>query len=117
MCAALGLPELPPETDVDPVTDVPVLLLAGRLDSRTPAFYAERLAQELPNATLAEFPEGTHVQIAEINFCAATIVMAFAADPAARPDLSCISSLPKPGFLLPDGTMSNAASSPENFAP
>jgi pimeloyl-ACP methyl ester carboxylesterase len=105
-CKAVGVRELPPETDVDPMVDVPILILAGLLDSRTPAFYAEKLAAELPQVTLAEFPEGSHVQVGEINRCAAEIMVAFAADPEKAPDLSCIAAIPQRGFALPDGTMS-----------
>jgi pimeloyl-ACP methyl ester carboxylesterase len=105
-CKAAGVRELPPETDVDPVAKLPVLILAGRLDSRTPAFYAERLAAEWPQVTLAAFPEGSHVQVGEINLCAAEIMVAFAADPSKAPDLSCIAAIPPRGFALPDGSMS-----------
>jgi pimeloyl-ACP methyl ester carboxylesterase len=105
-CEAVGVRELPPETDVDPMVDVPILILAGMLDSRTPAFYAEKLAAELPQVTLAEFPEGSHVQVGEINLCAAEIMVAFATNPSKAPDLSCIATIPQRGFGLPDGTMS-----------
>jgi len=105
-CKAVGVRELPPETDIDPLIDVPVLILAGRLDNRTPAFFAEKLAAEMPQVTLAEFPEGTHVQVGEINKCAASIMTAFAADPSASSDLSCIAAVPQRGFVLPDGSMS-----------
>jgi pimeloyl-ACP methyl ester carboxylesterase len=105
-CRAVDAPPLPDSTDVDVTTDVPTLILAGRLDARTPASRSEVVARALPHATLVTFPEGTHVQLGEINLCAGTIVEAFLADPKAAPDLRCILHMPRRCFVLPDGATS-----------
>jgi pimeloyl-ACP methyl ester carboxylesterase len=107
LCAAVDVPSLPDSTDVDVATDVPTLILAGDLDARTPVIRSELVAANLPRATIVEFPEGTHVQLGEINKCAGQILLAFLDDPNATPDTDCIASMPRRGFVLPDGTMSN----------
>jgi pimeloyl-ACP methyl ester carboxylesterase len=105
-CAAVDVPPLPDSTDIDVTTDVPTLILAGALDARTPAIRSELVAETLPRATIVVFPEGTHVQLGEVNLCAGEILQAFLADPDAVPDMSCIEGMPRRGFVLPDGTMS-----------
>ena len=106
-CAAVDVPSLPDSTDVDVTTDVPTLILAGDLDARTPVIRSELVAASLPRATIVEFPQGTHVQLGEINQCAGQILQAFLADPNAKPDTGCIAAMPRRGFILPDGTISN----------
>ena len=105
-CRAVDVPSLPDDTDVDVTTDVPVLVLAGDLDARTPAIRSELVATTLPRANFVLFPEGTHVQLGEINLCAGEILRAFLADPDAAPETSCIAAMPRRGFVLPDGTIS-----------
>ncbi|SEA99476.1 alpha/beta hydrolase [Rubrimonas cliftonensis] len=105
-CRAVDVPPLPDSTDVDVATDVPTLILAGRLDARTPALRSEIVARALPRAALVVFPEGTHVQLGEINLCAGRIVKAFLSDPAAAPDTGCIAEMARRGFVLPDGAIS-----------
>ena len=106
-CAAVDVPSLPEDTDVDVTTEVSTLILAGDLDARTPVIRSELVAATLPRATLVEFPEGTHVQLGEINQCAGQILQAFLADPNVTPDTGCIAEKPRLGFVLPDGTISN----------
>ncbi len=105
-CRAVNVPALPDETDVDVTTDVPTLILAGSLDARMPTFLSEIVAQGLPSATMVVFPEGTHVQLGEVNLCAGEILRAFLSDPNAAPDTGCIAEAPRLGFPLPDGTFS-----------
>lgn len=106
-CRAVDVPSLPDETDVDVTTDVPTLILAGEMDARTPVLRSELVADTLPRAAIVEFPEGTHVQLGEINQCAGEILRAFLDDPEAAPDTGCISEMPRRGFVLPDGTISS----------
>ncbi|MEX5728707.1 pimeloyl-ACP methyl ester carboxylesterase [Rhodovulum iodosum] len=105
-CRAVDVPSLPDDTDVDVTTDVPTLILAGDLDARTPVIRSELVAETLPRATIVEFPQGTHVQLGEINQCAGKILRAFLDDPDATPDTGCIADMPRRGFVLPDGTIS-----------
>jgi len=81
--------------------------IAGDLDARTPVIRSELVAATLPRATIVEFPQGTHVQLGEVNRCVGRILQALLADPSATPDTGCIADMPKRGFVLPDGTMSN----------
>ena len=92
-CAAVDVPSLPDNTDVDVTTDVPTLILAGQLDARTPAIRSELVAESFPRATIVEFPEGTHVQLGEINLCAGQISRRFS-PPDAPLDTSCIAKIP-----------------------
>jgi hypothetical protein len=62
----------------------------------------------LPNATHVIFPGHTHVQLGQINQCAANVYTQFIADPAATLDTSCLKESNVIGFMLPDGTFSQA---------
>jgi pimeloyl-ACP methyl ester carboxylesterase len=105
-CSVIGVQELPDSTDVNVLTNVPVLLLSGDLDVATPTFRSQEVADALPDATLVVFPGRTHVQIAGINLCAADVMTQFVLDPTASLDTSCTEASPLLGFVLPDGTMS-----------
>lgn len=105
-CNAVNVPPLPDETDVDPVVGVPTLLLSGWLDVRTPTARSLEVTKALPHATLVTFWEGTHVQLAEVNICAANIVRDFVADPSSEIDTSCVDEIPERGFVLPDFSIS-----------
>lgn len=87
-CDVVNVPALSEQTDIDPVLDVPTLVLSGWLDVRTPTARSLEVAKSLPNATLVTFWEGTHVQLAEVNTCAAKIVKNLVADPKAEVDSS-----------------------------
>ncbi|MBF9058456.1 alpha/beta fold hydrolase [Rhodobacterales bacterium HKCCSP123] len=106
LCDVVDVPELPDGTDVDPVVDVPTLVLSGWLDVRTPTARSLEVARALPNATLVTFWEGTHVQLGEVNQCAGQIVRDFVADPSSEIDPSCVEEIPARGFVLPDFSIS-----------
>jgi pimeloyl-ACP methyl ester carboxylesterase len=62
----------------DPLPDVPVLLLSGRLDLRTPMENAAQLAEELPQATRVRVAGTGHdVLDQDITGCAATVLSRF----------------------------------------
>ena len=105
-CRAVDVPALPDATDVDVTTDVPVLMLAGDLDARTPAIRSAARGRDPSACPFRPVPEGTHVQLGEVNLCAGEILRAFLADPDAAPDTSCIAAMPRRGFVLPDGSIS-----------
>lgn len=108
LCSLLDIEELPDRTDVDVSVDIPVLLLSGGLDVATPSYRSEIVADALPNATFLIFPGRTHVQLAGVNLCAFEILSQFTRNPNAPMDAGCMQSAPAMGFVLPDGTMSNA---------
>lgn len=104
-CSALALPKLPDETDENPTDSVPLLALAGGLDVRTPTANIATLKASMPQMQLVEFPSGSHVQLGEINRCAAAIMTAFLSDPGRPVETACVAQMPFLGFVLPDGTM------------
>jgi pimeloyl-ACP methyl ester carboxylesterase len=105
-CKAVDVPVLPDSVHADVTSNVPTLILAGSLDARTPVFRSGIVARSLPQARMVVFPEGTHVQLGEVNFCAGKILLAFMSDPEKAVDTSCIADMPRRGFVLPDGTNS-----------
>lgn len=88
MCAHMGLPTLPDETDASVVSDAPVLILNGGFDPVTPEMTAAPIAEALPNSFMITFAYGDHVQGA-IDECAHHIMTQFFADPTTEPDGSC----------------------------
>lgn len=104
-CPAIGVSVLPTETDENPVDTLPVLILAGGLDVKTPTADIGGLMASMPQAQLVEFPSGSHVQLGEINLCAASIMTAFLAAPDTPVSTDCVADTPVLGFVLPDGSM------------
>ena len=96
-CDALGLTQLPDTTDAPLTGDVPTLLLQGGLDAYTPVSGGDTVASGLTNVTNATIPGGKHIQVPG-NACALQILAAFADNPTAKPDTSCID--PNPGMLV-----------------
>ncbi len=100
MCAHMGLPTLPDETDAPVVSEVPVLILNGGFDPVTPEMTAAPIAEALSNAFMVTFAYGDHVQGA-IDVCAHAIMTQFFADPTTEPDGSCARELGNFEFALP----------------
>ncbi len=106
MCEAVKVPSLPDTTDVNVRSDVPTLILSGRLDAQTPTFRSEEVRKTLGNAELVVFPDGTHVQVGAVNRCAMKIIAEFVNDPRRKFATDCLRDHGLPGFALPDGTIS-----------
>jgi len=100
-CARWAVPPLGPVADAPVTSALPVLLLSGRFDPITPASNAAQAAQTLPNSFSYTFPDTGHGAFTGAP-CAAQIVGAFLADPAARPDDACVTALGGPQFLTAD---------------
>jgi pimeloyl-ACP methyl ester carboxylesterase len=77
-----------------PSVDVPMLVLQGELDARTPVGHGEAAAAHFPNARLVSFPWKDHGVALDLG-CGAPTVMTYLADPTAPLDTSC-TSLPAP---------------------
>ncbi|WP_176832652.1 alpha/beta hydrolase [Geodermatophilus sp. DSM 45219] len=90
-----------PEAAVPVVTDVPVLVLAGRYDPVTPPAWGRQLAASLPTATFVEVPGQGHTPSLQGD-CAPGIVIDFLADPRGEPDTSCLAGLAPPDVVVPD---------------
>jgi pimeloyl-ACP methyl ester carboxylesterase len=101
-CSTMGVQELPASVHVDATTDVPVLILSGTLDIATPTFRSKEVAGALPNAALILFSGTTHVQIANINQCAAKVMKQFVAVPTAALNTACIAEAVPMSFVVPE---------------
>ncbi|MBK9115657.1 MAG: alpha/beta fold hydrolase [Betaproteobacteria bacterium] len=106
MCETVEVPSLPGATDVNVESDIPTLILSGRLDAQTPTFRSQEVAGTLRSAQLVVFPDGTHVQVGAVNTCAMKIIAQFLKNPRAKVATDCLRDRRLPGFVLPDGTIS-----------
>jgi pimeloyl-ACP methyl ester carboxylesterase len=106
MCEAVAVPSLPDSTDVNVASDLPTLVLSGRLDAQTPTFRGEEVTRTLSRARLVVFPDGTHVQVGAVNRCAMKTIVQFLDNPRGEVDTACLRDHGLPGFFLPDGTIS-----------
>lgn len=81
------------------ISDVPTLILEGEFDPVTPMVFAEKVAANLSNSYLYEFPGVGH-NITVATDCSRRMIGDFIADPSRAPETSCISDLGA-GFLIP----------------
>jgi hypothetical protein len=107
-CQVLNVPQLPDVSDQPVASDLPVLLFNGALDPATSPDYGAMIAKYLPNSQNILFPAAGHGQAT--NPCAMSILTAFAKDPTAKVDTSCIP--PKIVFVPIDAS----ATSPDGKA-
>ena len=106
MCKAVKVPSLPDWTDANVKSDIPTLILSGRLDAQTPTFRSEEVKKTLGKAQLVVFPDGTHVQVGAVNTCAMKMIAQFPNNPQGDVATDCLRDHVLPGFVLPDGTIS-----------
>ena len=83
------------------VSDVPVLVVAGRYDPVTPPEWGRQVAARLPNAAYVEVPAAGHIPSLQ-GECVPGIAAAFLADPQRAVDSSCVGELPTLDFVVPD---------------
>ena len=81
-------------------SDVPVLLVAGTLDSLTPPSWAREVAETLPNSHLVEVEVYSHSP-SFAGECTAMMALGFFADPTTAPEESCLADL-QLRFALPE---------------
>ena len=100
--AGLPLYEICGQWDTEPApdelrepanTDVPGLVVTGRLDQITPPQYGDQLATDDANRYLVEVPGAGHSPLLALGPCGVGIQLAFLADPDSRPDTSCAQEL------------------------
>ena len=78
----------PPVFYDEPVdSDIPMLILRGELDVRTPLAYSETPAEDLTTETLIVVPENGHETSSSI--CVKSLISVVLADPAASLDTAC----------------------------
>jgi pimeloyl-ACP methyl ester carboxylesterase len=96
-CRAWDVPRTPPVQREITRSAIPALLLAGSFDSVTPLRWARRAARTLRNSTVVQIPGVGHF-VTPASPCAQQVIASFVADPAARPDTSCVAGLSPPPF-------------------
>lgn len=109
-CKTLNVERLSDESDVSAAVNVPVLVLGGGLDVRTPVVENQEVTDSLPDSRLITFEYSDHVQYrGDFAPCAASIVSAFVNDPASlhNLDASCTDSILPPSITLPDPTIAD----------
>ena len=80
----------------------PVLILSGGIDPATPPHYGEEVAAGLPNSRHAVAPQLSHGVSG--HGCAPRLIEKFVRSAEARSlDVSCLSRIPRPLFVLPVG--------------
>jgi len=79
-------------------SDIPTLILAGRLDPAAPVEFARRIARTLSRAYLYELPDESHAA-REATPCHLSLVAQFWNDPTTAPDGSCIEARPPLDFV------------------
>jgi hypothetical protein len=94
------------------VSDIPTLLLSGRFDPITPAYFAEAAAKTLSHSYAYTFPDTSHGAFL-FNACANRIAQEFLANPSDAPDARCIASepttfdIPTPAKVIMTPAMAN----------
>jgi pimeloyl-ACP methyl ester carboxylesterase len=74
------------------VTDIPTLLITGEFDVPTHRSYGEAAARSLRRSQLVEIPGAGHGENMS-DECPRTMVRDFIADPLARIDARCLSTI------------------------
>jgi pimeloyl-ACP methyl ester carboxylesterase len=100
-CAVWPVETASQETLEPVVSDIPVLMMSGRFDPVTPAYFADHVLETLPNGYHFIFPTLGHGVGAVGNYCGARISVAFLNTPTAAPDASCIQREPPIHFVIP----------------
>ena len=99
-CETWGVEPVDPSSKTPVHSDVPVLLMAGTMDSLTPPRWAREVAETLPNSYLFEI-EGYGHSPTFGGQCTAMMALQFFADPSQAPDDSCLAEL-KIQFAVPE---------------
>ncbi len=76
---------------------LPALLLSGRFDPMTPKVYAQQVAADLPNSTLAIIGDSGHSTLSDFKACQTRLALAFIDTLSASSP--CLSSPAHPVFL------------------
>ena len=102
LCEPWGRDLSPPAVGEPVESDVPALLLGGRLDPITPPYYAERVASELTSSTVVIQPGRGH-GVWFGDDCIGSIVDAFISDPRVALDTSCADAAASIDWRRPSG--------------
>jgi pimeloyl-ACP methyl ester carboxylesterase len=97
-CDALHPFRAKPERHTPVASELPVLFVAGALDTGAPAEYSRQAALTLPNSRVVVLPGGGH-WVMHRHECTRRVMLEFLADPAAPIDASCADSIQPPSFV------------------
>lgn len=97
-CDALHPYRAAQERGMPVVSHLPVLFLAGALDTASPAEYSLVAATTLPNSQVVVLPGGGH-WVVHRHACTRRLMSEFLADPAAPLDMTCADSIQPPAFI------------------
>lgn len=89
VCDQLDI-KVPTPTPLEIDTDSPVLVLAGAYDPITPVADSKALAESLPRAYYAEFPDLSHG--VGLDWCASQIIQNFIKAPTTPPSTLCLAN-------------------------
>lgn len=112
VCDLWKIPKLGPEVNQPVVSDIPSLLLSGRFDPITPAYFAEAAAKTLSHSYAYTFPDTSHGAFL-FNACANDIVQRFLENPTMAPEAGCIADepstfdIPTPAKVIMTPAMAN----------
>lgn len=96
-------------------SDIPVLLISGSFDSRTPPSWAETAASTLPNSHHLVFPGAGHIVASFSPACFTDIMQSFLNSPQDLDD-SCLQSVKVPPFKTTPGGNVPVAAAPTALA-
>jgi pimeloyl-ACP methyl ester carboxylesterase len=82
-------------------TDIPTLVFSGNYDPITPGQWSKTALVNFSNLTLVEVPSAGH-SVLSAGRCPVSLVTAFFDDPEADLDLSCLSDITPPTYVLPE---------------
>lgn len=96
VCQAWGVRSAPPLENEAISSTVPTLLISGTYDPDTPIKWARQMQQELANSFHLEFPGWGHTPTTYWdNPCAMQAARAFFNQPAEKPAIPCLETLPR----------------------
>jgi pimeloyl-ACP methyl ester carboxylesterase len=96
-CRVWDVPKAPDSIKDVTTSSIPTLVINGSYDAKTSPMWATYVAKTLSNATTLIVPGIGHFVTAQ-SPCAQTVVKAFLADPATKPDTSCVAQVKMPPF-------------------
>lgn len=95
--ACAGMAKIP-RARIAPVRSrLPALLLSGRFDPMTPKIYAQQVAADLPNSTLAIIGDSGHSTLSDFTACQTRLAVAFI--DTLKASAPCLASPAHPVFL------------------
>ena len=99
-CTNYPMGETDPSYHEPLASDIPILILQGEFDTRTPLGNGIALSEQLSNGTLVIIPQQGH-ETWTVGSCAAQIGIDFIQNPGQTPDLSCLEKRQE-AFSMPD---------------